>query len=173
MKAKDIMKYKPSGDVTHVGSDKPGHAWVPAEMPVSEVLPRLLDAPGRVLEVVDGGLPVGEIDSNRMLEGLGRMIAGRDDVSVVTVECAPADYSASELARAVEDADTHLVDLWTRPGEGGKVLATMRVRRRDPSAVVHSLERYGYVVTDAFGETYGDMDTAAARLLELQTLLSI
>lgn len=173
MKAKDIMTYRPMADRPGERLWKRDAASVPADMPLSEVLPRLLDSPGREVRVEDAGRTVGVIDGDRMLEGLGAMIAGRDDVSVVTVECAPADYSASELARAVEDTDTHLVDLWTRPVEGGKILATLRVRRNDPSPVVHSLERYGYAVTDAYGESYRDMETAATRLLELQTLLGI
>lgn len=146
---------------------------VAADMPVVEVLPRLLDSPQRVLGVEDGSSLLGVIDQASLLEGLGRMIAPRDDSSVITVECAPYDYSASRIAHAVEDSDAHLVDLWSLPADEGRMRVTLRVRRSDPTATVHSLERYGYDVVEAHGSRYEDAQLAASRLLELQTLLNI
>ncbi len=146
---------------------------VAGDMPVVNVLPRLLDTPDRRLGVKDGGELVGIIDSDSLLGGIGRMIAARDDCSLITLECAPVDYSASRIAHAVEDTDTHLVDLWSVPSDGGKMRVTLRVRRDDPSAVVHSLERYGYEVVSVYGNDYGDSEIAALRLLELKTLMNI
>ncbi len=154
------------------------HGLVPyrnvgSDMPAVSVLPRLLDSPDQRLGVKDGDELLGVIDRDSMLEGIGRMIAARDDCSVITVECAPGDYSASRIAHAVEDTDAHLVDLWSVPANGGKVRVTLRVRRDDPSVTVHSLERYGYDVVSAYGNDYGDSEAAALRLLELKTLLSV
>lgn len=120
---------------------------IDGNMPLVDVLPRLLDTPRYRLGVKDGDRYIGEVDAASLLRGLGEMITARDDSSVVEVECAPGDYSASRIAMAVEDADTHLMDLWTTPGEHGKLLVNLRVRRVDPTSVVHSLERYGYTVT--------------------------
>lgn len=148
---------------------------VDADMPLLEVLPRLLDAPARELAVDDGGVAIGVIDSDSILEGLGRLISSRDDCSVVTVECRPEDYSASLLAHAVEDSDAHLVDLLTSPADDGCVRVTMRVRHTDPSAAVHSLERYDFKVVEAYGAKDGvrDAEIAFDRLLSLQTLLNV
>lgn len=146
---------------------------VDADMPAVSVLPRLLDSPGQQLGVKDGGELLGVVSRDSMLEGLGRMIAGRDDCSVITVECAAGDYSASRIAHAVEDSDAHLVDLWSVPSAEGKVKVTLRVRRDDPSPAVHSLERYGYDVVDSYGNENADSELSALRLLELKTLLSI
>lgn len=142
-------------------------------MPLLDVLPRLLDSPGRRLEVSDGNGRCGVIDQTSMLEALGRLIAARDDSSVVTMECAPGDFSASHIARAVEDADVHLVDMLTTPGDDGQLVVTLRVRCQDPTSVVHSLERYGYSVTDAYGENYTGSETAMERILALRTLLNV
>ena len=123
---------------------------VDQEMPLLEVLPHLLDAPGRLLGVAgEDGAPVGVIDEVSMLEGLGRLIAPRDDSSVLLVECAPHDYSASLLARAVEDVDAHLVDLISHPADRGMMHVTLRVRATDPTQAAMSLERYGYHVIEA------------------------
>lgn len=147
---------------------------VSCDMPVFDVLPRLLDSPERCLRVTDGGLTVGIVTQESMLEGLGRFIAARDDSSYVVVECSASDYSASLLAHAVEDAGAHLVDLLSSPAADGRLRVTLRVRHSDPSSVVRSLERYDYEVTEAWGNGRGrDMSVAAERLLSLQTLLNV
>ncbi|MDE6536545.1 MAG: hypothetical protein K2M13_00655 [Muribaculaceae bacterium] len=148
-------------------------ATVSPEMPVTDVLPRLLDAPGRIVGVEDSGDILGVIDQSSLLEGLGRMIPARDDSSLVTVECAPGDYSASRLSHAVEDSDAHIVDLWSSPAEHGRIRVTMRVRRTDPTSTIHNLERYGYEVVDSYGNESPDMEVAWERLLALNTLLNV
>ncbi len=146
---------------------------VEADMPLVDVLPRLLDAPGRLLEVKDSGMPVGTIDETSMLTALGCMLAVRDDCSVVTLECRPEDYSASLIAHAVEDAEVHLVDLWSVPAEEGWLRVTLRVRCLDPSAVVHSLERYDFRVVEAHGARYYDPEVSRERMEALQLYLNV
>lgn len=147
---------------------------VDPQMPLLEVLPHLLDAPGRLLGVVGGdGEQMGIIDQISLLEGLGRMIATRDDSSVLTVECNPRDYSASQLAHAIEDADVHLVDLISAPSDKGKLRVTLRVRALDPTAAIHSLERYGYEVVES-GSAESEVDSILAeRLASLQALINV
>ncbi len=151
----------------------PGLPEVGSEMPLLEVLPRLLDSPGRRLRVSESGETIGIIDEQSLLEAFGRMIAARDDSSVITVECAPGDYSASRLAHAVEDSDVHLVDLLSAPGSEGRLKVTLRVRSVDPTATVNSLERYGYTVTEAHGDLYGTPTASLERLLGLKALLEV
>lgn len=148
---------------------------VEADMPLLEVLPRLLDTPMREIGVSDGEVSIGVIDQASMLEGIGKMIAARDDCSTIIVECRPEEYSASMLAHAVEDSDAHLVDLISTPQEDGNMQITLRVRHSDPSAAVRSLERYEFRVVDAHGNEDESRDSAIAaeRLLALQTLLNV
>ncbi len=142
-------------------------------VPLLEVLPRLLDSPTRELEVLGDSGTEGVIDQASMLDALGRMIAPRYDCSVIDVECTPSDYSASHLARAVEDADVHLVDLLSAPGEDGRLRVTLRVRCEDPSPAVHSLERYGYHVTASSGHEDVSRTAAMERLLALRVLINV
>ena len=146
---------------------------VNGDMPILEVLPRLLDAPDRMLGVTENGSQMGIIDQTSLLEGVGRMIAPRDDSSAIGIECSPEEYSASRIAHAVEDSDAHLVDMFSTPGDDGLLHVTLRVRRGDPSPTVRSLERYGYCVTGAQGAEYQDSEVAFERLLELNTLLNV
>ena len=137
-----------------------------------DVLPQLLDSPGRELRIT-GGEKGAIIDQTSLLEALGRMIAPRYDCSVIEFECAPADYSASHIARAVEDTDIHLVDLLTTPGNDGHLQVILRVRCDDPVATVHSLERYGYEVKNVYGHADVENSVALERLLALQTLINV
>lgn len=148
---------------------------IAADMPLIEVLPRLLDTPKRELGVSDGDVSLGVIDETSLLEGLGRLIAARDDCSVLTVECRPEEYSASLLAHAVEDSDAHLVDMLTTPSGDGNIRVMLRVRQSDPGAAVHNLERYDFHVVEAHGADGNTRDAAIAveRLLSLQTLLNV
>ncbi len=81
MKAKEaispVLRPEKAGRLPQVGG----------ETPLIEVLPRLLESPRHLLEVDEEGVAIGVIDQTSMLEAMGRMIAVRDDSSVVTVEC--------------------------------------------------------------------------------------
>lgn len=138
-----------------------------------EVLPRLLDEPGRELGVTAEGAECGVIDQASLLEALGRMIVPRYDCSVIEVECPASDYSASHLARAVEDSDVHLVDMITTPLEGNRLRVTLRVRCEDPTATVHCLERYGYDVPEVYGHENAGYTASMERLMALQTLMNV
>lgn len=143
------------------------------ELPLLEVLPLLLDSPTRELCVDQEGESLGMIDQSSMLEALGHMITPRDDSSILTVSCTPADYSASHIARAIEDSDVHLVDLFTTPAHEGKLNVTLRVRCSDPTPVAHNLERYGYTVTDMYGDCSREQTAVAERLLALKALMDV
>lgn len=150
-------------------------AKIDSDMPLLDIIPRLLDAKMRELAVVEEEETIGIIDQTSLLEGIGRMIAPRDDCSVITLECSPQEYSASVLAHAVEDSDAHLVDLITSPAENGQILVTLRVRHSDPTAAVRSLERYDFNVIEAHSsaDTIQSMEIATERLLALQALMNV
>lgn len=169
MTAKDILSIR-----------KPAKEEMPPikvewDMPLLDVIPRLLDSGKRELTVMEEGETIGIIDQTSLLEGIGKMIAARDDCSVITLECDPRDYSASSIAHAVEDSDAHLVDLISAPAENGHLTVTLRVRHSDPTAAVRSLERYDYHVVEAHssGDTFQSMEIATERLLALQALMNV
>ncbi len=108
------------------------------------------------------------------------LFAPAAEASLLLVACRRADYSASRMARAVEDADAHLLNLnvTALPADDfmpDSVVVALRVGRRDATPVVRSLERYGYEVLDFASDSPADadadsLDTArlnAAALLRL------
>ena len=169
MTAKDILSYRVSED-----REVPTMA-IDSEMPLLDVIPHLLESDTRELSVTNEGERIGIIDQESLLEGIGRMIAPRDDCSVITIECAPQDYSASTIAHAVEDTDAHLVDLFSSPSGNGKIKVTLRVRHSDPTAAIRSLERYDYHVVESHGagDSMQSMEIATERLLSLQALMNV
>ncbi len=97
----------------------------------------------------------------------------RVDCSMVTLLCSPADYSASILTHACEDAGAPVVDLLTQPADEKSISVTLRLRCDDPTPAIHNLERYGYEVAEAEGNNYADAVIAAERMLELQVMLNV
>lgn len=96
------------------------------------------------------------------------------DTCEIQIVCHPTDYSASRIARAVEDCDAHLLNLNVTSGwtERGEVVVALRVGLRNPDAVVRSLERYGYTVTTTSGGNDDDDDTMRDRINELMRLIN-
>lgn len=169
MTARDILSPGKTA-VEHMPS-----RMVDASTPLLEVLPLLTDAPDRQLGVADGTVSLGVIDERSLLDGLGRMIAPRDDSSIITVECPVSSFSASGIARAVEDSDAQLVDLLSQPSDRGKLKVTLRVRHTDPTEAVLSLERHGFEVVDSHGAESSSRyaEVALDRLLSLQSFLNV
>lgn len=168
MTAKEIMT--PGCDMLI----SPSRTTITADTHIVETLHRLLDSADHRLDVVEGDQRIGCITSDSLLNGLGAFLAPRDDSSLVVMECTPQNYSASSLAHAVEDADTHLVDLWSAPADNGRLRVTLRVRRADPTPVVRSLERYGFDVVDTFSTSLSmQSEMALERIQALQAILNV
>lgn len=79
--------------------------------------------------------------------------------------CKSQDYSASVIARAVEDCDAHVINLnvLSRPGRYGEVQVALRIDRRNPSRAARSLQRYGYEVVEVNAPDDYDPDAEQAR----------
>lgn len=85
----------------------------------------------------------GDLSAAERLEAL---IPPLDDASELLMACRPDDYSASAIARAVEDCNAQLLGLSVtgmRDDAGWPVIA-LRVNVRDTEGVARSLRRYGY-----------------------------
>lgn len=99
-------------------------------------------------------------------ELMERRFPGNEESSELTIECGRSDYSASAIARAVEDCNAHLINLnvTSAPGSSsGKVVVDLRVSHRNSAAVARSLERYGFMVTSVFDD---DDDPVLAKARE-------
>ncbi|MCH5346423.1 MAG: hypothetical protein J1E63_04900 [Muribaculaceae bacterium] len=87
---------------------------------------------------------------------LNRLFPEIEDSTSITAAIGMANYSASAIARAVEDCNAHLLNLnVTADGaipsgyDAGEVVVDLRVDMRHAMGVIRSLERYGYRVLAA------------------------
>ncbi|MDE6269994.1 MAG: hypothetical protein K2M12_03955 [Muribaculaceae bacterium] len=111
-----------------------------------------------------------------------QLYAPAAEESLLLVACRRADYSASRMAHAAEDVDAHVLNLnvTTLGADDGSrsesVVVALRVARRDATAVVRSLERYGYDVLDFCSNdptADADLDSARENAAALLRLLEI
>lgn len=77
-----------------------------------------------------------------------RLFPPQEDYCEFTIACRRDNYSASAIARAVEDANAHLLNLNITSDDLGPsdLAVALRVNHRDVSAVERSLLRYGYEI---------------------------
>lgn len=101
------------------------------------------------------------------------------DTSRISLCCDRADYSASRIARAVEDADVHVISLTMSPDPEITDRINVDIRITSPSAMaaVRSLERYGFDVvffdSPHNDDSRTDDDTARRRALEVLRILEM
>ncbi len=146
---------------------------IDAETPIIEVLQHFADCADIVLPVSENGQIIGYIDSQSLIDGLCKTIVARDDSSIINLKCSHHDYSASAIAMAVEDADAHLVDMFSSPSDDEKINVCLRVRHFDPTAAANSLRRHGFEVVSTFSKQSVHAEIAAERLAHLAALLNV
>ena len=98
-----------------------------------------------------------------------------EGASHLLIGCRRTDYSASRIARAVEDSDAHLLNLNLMLDESGAydLLVDIRVNRRSGESVARSLARYGFdVLNFTHGEDEAD-STLSERVEELLRYLNV
>lgn len=174
MTAHDILTL--STTETSSGTSPAETGRVTEATPAMLLLPQLLESPDAKVEVTgsDGGT-VGVVDARAMLRCIGTMLGDARESSWVEATVAASAFSASSVARAVEDADANLLDMLTSadPADGNRLRISLRVSHADPSGVVRSLERYGYEVTSSSGVVNEDYDKARRHLSELELYLNM
>lgn len=106
---------------------------------------------------------------------LSRFFPPVDEACELAVLCRPGQFCASEIARAVEDCDAHLLNLNVmadRTADGDNVVA-LRVSRANGAPVARSLERYGYEVAGMRNGNTADADVVRERVNELIHYLEV
>ncbi len=95
--------------------------------------------------------------------------------SRLLIGCQRSDFSASAIARAVEDCDAHLLNLNVTDIEDDRapVVIDIRTNHRDPLRIARSLQRYGYDVLDIDAPALLDDDTMRSRIDQLMLYLDM
>ena len=87
------------------------------------------------------------------------------DASTIILACQRQNYSASVIARAVEDCDAHVLNLnvLASLSEAGELMVALRVDHRNAASVARSLRRFDYDMIDVESPDYVDIDAEEAR----------
>lgn len=112
-----------------------------------------------------------------------RLFPPLPDSCELSVVCSRSQYSASAIARAVEDADAHLLNLnvtsvhpWPRSSDdfdSDALVVDLRVSHRNAGAVARSLERYGFTVGDIRQGFDADFENLRSRIEQLMTQIEL
>lgn len=114
--------------------------------------------------------------TQQLHHGERRLFPEVEESSELSVACYRADFSASRIARAVEDSEAHLLNLnvTSEALPSGEIVIDLRVSHRNAAAVVRSLERYGFEVVAVRGGGPSDSDdTLTERVGELLAHLNV
>ncbi len=100
-----------------------------------------------------------------------------EEWSKLLLTCRRGDYSASRIARAIEDCDCHLLNLNVTGDcnvDFDAPIIEVRVSASNVSSVARSLERYGYEILDMESSSSDiDGDVAHSRYEELMRYLQV
>ncbi len=98
-----------------------------------------------------------------------------DDYIELSVVCEPSHFSASRIARAIEDCGAHLLNMnvTSSPSTRGAITILLRAGMRNPDAAINSLERYGYRVVAVHTPFLAADNSLTERINDLLTRLNV
>ncbi len=104
-----------------------------------------------------------------------RLYPENADATELTIASRPFDYSATAIARAVEDCDAHLLNLnvTSERTPEGNIIVDLRVNHLDGGNIARSLERYGFEVIDYNSPRSLSLDSARERANGILRILDI
>lgn len=114
-------------------------------------------------------------DTEQVVSLFNRRFPSNDSSTELSVVARPLDYSASAIARAVEDCNAHLLNLniTDRRTEEGNLIVDLRVDHINGEPVARSLERYGFEVIDYTPAGADSFDSARERANEILHILDL
>lgn len=98
-----------------------------------------------------------------------------EESAEITIACTAADYSASRIARAIEDCDANLINLNVTSNltDDGRMTVLIRAALRNPDSAVRALERYGYPTIAVHSPSQVDANSLRDRVDQLLNQLNL
>lgn len=93
----------------------------------------------------------------------------------LSMECEAGEFSASRIARAIEDCDAHLLNMnvTSKKGDGGVMTVMLRAGMRNVALAISSLERYGYRVVEVYGSDSNGDSTLSERINDMLRRMNV
>jgi len=108
-----------------------------------------------ILPVVDQDEKyLGVITIKSILAFFSKAVSIANQGSIITLELNINDYSLAEIAKLVESDDAKiLASFITSHPESTKLEVTLKINKTEITRILHTFERYSYVVTASYNET--------------------
>jgi len=108
-----------------------------------------------VLPIVDVNEQyVGLITSETIIKEFAKAVSVNNLGSIITLEVNLRDYSLAEIAKMVESDDAKILSSFiTSHTDSNKLEVTLKINKTDISRILHTFERFNYVVTASYNET--------------------
>lgn len=120
-----------------------------------EVISLMVENDIDVLPVVSSSNKYLGIVTNKMVvNSLAKVVSVSNPGSILTLEVNVKDYSLSEIARMVESDDAKvLASFITSHPDSTKLEVTLKINKTEISRILHTFERFNYVVLAAYNES--------------------
>ncbi len=115
-----------------------------------EVARQMLAKEVRFIAVVDSTESViGIVEKKDLLDAFSSMLNISMQGSVISIDIEKADYTLTKLINIIETEGAKILGLTVEqmPGTGAIIRVSIKLNLQDTSAVVSSLQRYGYTTT--------------------------
>ncbi len=97
---------------------------------------------------------LGLITSKKILQYLSEIVSVANQGSIITLEMNAIDYSMAEIAKIVESDDAKiLASFITSHPNTTKIEVTLKINKTDITRILHTFDRFSYVVTASFNES--------------------
>ncbi len=97
---------------------------------------------------------LGLITIKSIIDFFAKTVSVDDLGSIITLELNIKDYSLAEIAKIVESDDAQiLASFITSHKESTKMEVTLKINKTDITRILHTFDRFNYVVTASFNES--------------------
>ena len=97
---------------------------------------------------------IGLITSETIVKEFAKAVSVNNVGSIITLEVNLRDYSLAEIAKMVESDDAKILSSFiTSHTDSNKLEVTLKINKTDISRILHTFERFNYVVTASYNET--------------------
>ena len=108
-----------------------------------------------VLPIVDSNQHyLGLITSETIVKEFSKAVSVNNAGSIITLEVNLRDYSLAEIAKMVESDEAKILSSFiTSHANSNKLEVTLKINKTDISRILHTFERFNYVVTASYNES--------------------
>lgn len=97
---------------------------------------------------------LGLVTSESIIKEFSKAVSVTNSGSIITLEVSLRDYSLAEISKMVESDDAKvLASFITSSSDSNKLEVTLKINKTDISRILHTFERFNYVVTASYNES--------------------